>query len=50
MFNNLIESNRKSNKKGAFGLGMVSLIGHSAIVLAAFLCSGQSMEFIRRMS
>jgi len=35
VFNNLIESNRKSNKKGAFGLGVVSLIGHSAIVLAA---------------
>ena len=47
MFNNLIESNRKSNKKGAFGLGMVSLIGHSAIVLAAVvatLTAGQKSD------
>ena len=47
MFNNLIESNRKSNKKGAFGLGMVSLIGHSAIVLAAVvatLTAGQKTD------
>ena len=47
MFNNLIESNRKSNKKGAFGLGAVSLIGHSAIVLAAVvatLTAGEKKE------
>jgi high-affinity nickel permease len=47
VFNNLIESNRKSNKKGAFGLGMVSLIGHSAIVLAAVvatLTAGQKTD------
>ena len=39
MFNNLIESNRKSNKKGAFGLGVVSLIGHSVVVLAAVVAT-----------
>lgn len=39
MFNNLIESNRKANKKGAFGLGLVSLIGHSAVVLAAVVAT-----------
>jgi len=39
VFNNLIESNRKSNKKGAFGLGMVSLIGHSVIVLGAVVAT-----------
>lgn len=47
MFNNLIESNRKSNKKGAFGLGVASLIGHSAIVLAAVvatLTAGQKAD------
>jgi len=47
VFNNLIESNRKSNKKGAFGLGVVSLIGHSAIVLAAVvatLTAGQKSD------
>jgi len=47
VFNNLIESNRKPNKKGAFGLGAVSLIGHSAIVLAAVvatLSAGQKKE------
>lgn len=47
MFNNLIESNRKSNKKGAFGLGVVSLIGHSFIVLAAVvatLTAGQKSD------
>jgi len=47
VFNNLIESNRKSNKKGAFGLGFVSLIGHSVIVLAAVvatLTAGQKSD------
>ena len=47
MFNNLIESNRKSNKKGAFGLGFVSLAGHSLVVLAAViatLTAGQKDE------
>lgn len=39
MFNNLIESNRKSNKKGAFGLGFVSLVGHSLIVLGAVVAT-----------
>lgn len=39
MFNQLIESNRKSNKKGAFGLGFVSLTGHSLIVLAAVVAT-----------
>ena len=47
MFNNLIESNRKSNKKGAFGLGFVSLAGHSLVVLGAViatLTAGQREE------
>jgi len=39
VFNNLIESNRKSNKKGAFGLGFVSLVGHSLIVLGAVVAT-----------
>jgi protein TonB len=39
VFNNLIESNRKTDKKGAFGLGFVSLIGHSVIVLAAVVAT-----------
>ncbi|HXO83913.1 MAG TPA: hypothetical protein VN803_00155, partial [Gemmatimonadales bacterium] len=39
MFNNLIESNRKSNKKGAFGLGFVSLVGYSVIVLGAVVAT-----------
>jgi len=47
VFNNLIESNRKSNKKGAFGLGFVSLVGHSIIVLGAVvatLTAGEKKE------
>src|SRR5512145_1009561 len=47
VFNNLIESNRKSNKKGAFGLGFVSLVGHSLIVLGAVvatLTAGEQTE------
>ncbi len=39
VFNNLIESNRKTDKKGAFGLGFVSLIGHSVIVLGAVVAT-----------
>jgi protein TonB len=39
VFNHLIESNRKSNKKGALGLGAVSLIGHSVIVLGAVVAT-----------
>lgn len=39
MFNNLIESNRKTDKKGAFGLGFASLVGHSVIVLAAVVAT-----------
>ena len=39
MFNHLIESNRKSNKKGALGLGFVSLVGHSVIVLGAVVAT-----------
>lgn len=47
MFNNLIESNRKSNKKGAFGLGAASLVGHSLVVLGAVvatLTAGQKKD------
>lgn len=47
MFDHLIESNRKPNKKGAFGLGFVSLIGHSLVVLGAVyatLTAGQKEE------
>lgn len=47
MFDHLIESNRKSDKKGAFGLGFASLIGHSAVVLAAVvatLSAGQKKD------
>jgi len=39
VFDHLIESSRKTNKKGAFGLGVVSLIGHSAVVLAAVVAT-----------
>lgn len=47
MFDHLIESDRKSNKKGAFGLGAVSLVGHSMVVLAAVvatLTAGQKKD------
>ena len=47
MFDHLIESNRKPNKKGAFGLGFVSLVGHSLVVLGAViatLTAGQKEE------
>jgi len=39
VFNNLIESGHKTDKKGAFGLGFVSLVGHSVIVLAAVVAT-----------
>ena len=39
MFDHLIESNNKANKKKAFGLGFVSLIGHSVLVLAAVVAT-----------
>jgi len=39
VFNNLIESNRKSDKKGAFGLGFASLVGHSLVVLGAVVAT-----------
>lgn len=39
MFDHLIESNNKPNKKKAFGLGFVSLIGHSVLVLAAVVAT-----------
>lgn len=47
MFDHLIESNRKADPKKAFGLGFVSLIGHSVLVLAAViatLTAGQASE------
>ncbi len=47
MFNHLIESNKTTNKKGAFGLGFVSLVGHSVIVLGAVvatLTAGQKKD------
>ena len=39
MFDHLIESNNRPNKKKAFGLGFVSLIGHSVLVLAAVVAT-----------
>ena len=47
MFDHLIESSRKTDKKGAFGLGAISLVGHSVIVLAAVvatLTAGQKKD------
>jgi TonB family protein len=47
VFENLIESKKKADKKKAFGLGFVSLIGHSLIVLLAViatLTAGQAAE------
>jgi TonB family protein len=47
VFDHLIESNRKANKKSAFGLGFVSLTFHSLLVLAAViatLTAGQHEE------
>jgi protein TonB len=47
VFDNLIESKRKADKKKAFGLGFVSLAGHSGIVLLAViatLSAGQAAQ------
>jgi len=47
VFDHLIESSRKTDKKGAFGLGFVSLVGHSLIVLGAVvatLTAGQKSD------
>jgi protein TonB len=47
VFDHLIESNRKANKKKAFGLGFVSLTVHSLLVLAAViatLTTGQASD------
>jgi protein TonB len=47
VFDHLIESNNKPNKKKAFGLGFVSLVGHGVLVLAAViatLTAGQASE------
>lgn len=47
MFENLIESKHKTDKKSAFGLGFVSLIGHSVVVVLAViatLSAGQAQE------
>jgi protein TonB len=39
VFDNLIESKRKADKKKAFGLGFVSLVGHSVLVLLAVIAT-----------
>lgn len=39
MFDHLIESNNKPDKKKAFGLGVMSLIGHGVLVLAAVVAT-----------
>ena len=39
MFDNLIESKRKADKKKAFGLGFVSLVGHSVLVVLAVIAT-----------
>ena len=39
MFEHLIESKRKADKKKAFGLGFVSLVGHSILVLLAVIAT-----------
>jgi len=39
VFENLIESKRKADKKKAFGLGFVSLVGHSILVLLAVIAT-----------
>ena len=39
MFDNLIESKRKANKKQAFGLGFASLVGHSVLVVLAVIAT-----------
>ena len=48
MFENLIESKRKPDTKKAFGLGFVSLVGHSVLVLLAViatLTAGQAATY-----
>ncbi|MGH7671456.1 MAG: energy transducer TonB [Gemmatimonadales bacterium] len=47
MFDNLIESKQKADAKKAFGLGFVSLMGHSVLVLLAViatLTAGQAAQ------
>ena len=39
MFETLIESKRKADKKKAFGLGFVSLVGHTVIVTLAVIAT-----------
>ena len=39
MFDNLIESKRKADTKKAFGLGFVSLVGHSVLVVLAVIAT-----------
>jgi len=39
VFDNLIESKRKADTKKAFGLGFVSLVGHSVLVLLAVIAT-----------
>jgi len=39
VFDNLIESKRKADKKKAFGLGFVSLVGHSVLVVLAVIAT-----------
>jgi protein TonB len=49
VFENLIESKRKADTKKAFGLGFVSLMGHSVLVLLAViatLTAGQAAQDI----
>lgn len=49
MFEHLIESKRKADPKKAFGLGFVSLVGHSVLVVLAViatLTAGEAAEDI----
>jgi len=49
VFENLIESKRKADAKKAFGLGFVSLVGHSVLVVLAViatLTAGQAAQDI----
>lgn len=39
MFDTLIESKRKADKKKAFGLGFVSLVGHAGVVVFAVIAT-----------
>jgi protein TonB len=39
VFENLIESKRKADKKKAFGLGFVSLVGHTVLVILAVVAT-----------